>query len=296
MINKYLVLPVLFSIILSGCGGSGDKEDELILGDLYDKKPGDVFTTSRTINLAYSNGQNAEVSATGESTYSDISDIPSKYDYSNSNNGPYVLETFKIDDEPFQLFYMTESGDSIIDDDFEFFSSVEYRTESGKAKPENIYMGDEFSYNINSTLFDSQSGVEAGYEIQNIDFTVLKVEQLIVPAGSFNAVKIGYSFSSTTSENAVVNTMSETGYVWFDTTNGFLLKEEKNGNMTLNELSLTATFSAETILQSYSISQNKSAKNSSAARAGKNSSLIDINPLFIYHNIKQNIQKLSLLK
>ena len=90
-----------------------------------------------------------------------------------------------------------------------------------------------------------------------MEFTVLSEEVVTVPAGVFNAVKIGYSISETRSENNIIDTLSGTGYGWFDTTNGYMLKMTIDGDMTLNEHDLTALFISETILQSYFISPNE---------------------------------------
>ncbi len=294
MINKQIHLSVLFSIILSGCGGSSDTSEqgtEIVLGDGYDEKPGDVFTTSSTVNAVYSNGQTAEIISTDVKTYTQVNEIPAKYGYSNSISGPYLLETTQEDGVLDGLEYMTQSGDFIIDDDLDYFSSIEFTTQSGSEEPENIHIGDQFSFIQNSTLFDSHSGVEAGFEITNIDFSVLKQEQVAVSAGSFNAVKISYSISSTKSENNIVDTSSGTGHGWFDTTNGFMLKLVINdGNMTLNEHNLTASFSAETVLQGYSISQNRSRKNSQINPVNKVSLFIGVKPYFIFQNLKYRFQ------
>ena len=174
-----------------------------------------------------------------------------------------------------------------------YFSSIEYTTESGSEEPENIYIGDKFSFNQNSILFNSQSGVEIGYEITEINLSVLREEQITVPAGSFNAVKIGYSISSTISKNNILYTLSGTGYGWFDTTNGFMLKLIiKNGNISLGEQNVTATFSAETILQSYLIAQSSSKNKAITVQKAKFLQPIDIKPRFILQSVKQGIQKL----
>ena len=250
-----LILISLTSLILSACGGGGgDSANQvLVLGEGYDEKAGDIFTTTLTMDITYSNGQTASINSESVRTYSQVAEIPSKYNYSNAISGPYLLETTNEDGVLDGLEYMTLSGDSIIDDALDYYTSVEYTTESGSEEPENIYIGDKFSFFQNSTLFNSQTGVEAGYKIINMEFTVLSEEIITVPAGEFNAVKIGYSISETRSENNIIDTLSGTGFGWFDTTNGYMLKMTLDGDMTLNEYALTASFSSETILQSYFI-------------------------------------------
>ena len=251
-----LLLTSLILLVLSACGGGGgDSANQvLVLGEGYDEKAGDIFTTTLTMDITYSNGQTASINSESVRTYSQVAEIPSKYNYSNAISGPYLLETTNEDGVLDGLEYMTLSGDSIIDDALDYYTSVEYTTESGSEEPENIYIGDKFSFFQNSTLFNSQTGVEAGYKIINMEFTVLSEEIITVPAGEFNAVKIGYSISETRSENNIIDTLSGTGFGWFDTTNGYMLKMTLDGDMTLNEYALTASFSSETILQSYFIS------------------------------------------
>ena len=290
---KRIVLLVVVSAALAGCGGSSRQDSEVVLGDGYDEKSGDVFTTSSIINVDYSNGQTDEIISTDVDTYTQVGNIPNKYGYSNSNDGPFLLETNRSDGELDGLEYMTISGDFIINDDLDYFSSVEYTTQSGSAGPEDIHIGDKFSRNQNSTLFDSQTGEETGYDISNMDFVVIKEEKVTVPAGSFNAVKISYSISTTKSDNDIVNTLTGSGYAWFDTTNGFMLKLViENGNMTLGEHNITASFSAETVLHNYSISQTVSTKRSKAYTVNNFTSLAGINPLIVFRNLNKSTQVL----
>jgi len=130
--NKFIskiifnILLLIASIsLLTACGGGGGEatadggdsdNQELVLGEGYDEKVGDIFTTSFTINAAYSNGQTAKISSVNIKTYSQVNEIPSKYGYSNSISGPYLLESTKEDGVLDGLEYMTNSGRSIIDD------------------------------------------------------------------------------------------------------------------------------------------------------------------------------------
>jgi hypothetical protein len=259
MINSFIKLKtIIFSlvIVLYGCGGSGSDSASpiLVLGDTYDEKAGDIFTTTTTMNINYSDGQVANVTSVDVSTYSQVDAIPSNYNYSNAISGPYLLETKHDDGVLDGLEYMTLSGDTIIDDDLEFYRNVEYTTESGVEEPENIYIGDKFSLYRNAILFDTQTNVEAGYEITNMDFTVISQEMVSVPAGTFNAVKISFSSTATVSKNNNVDTVSGTGYGWFDSESGYMLKMTMDADMTLGEQNISASITAETVLESYFIS------------------------------------------
>jgi len=259
MINNFTKLKtIIFSlvIVLYGCGGSGSDSSSpiLVLGATYDEKAGDIFTTTTTMNINYSDGQVANVTSVDVSTYSQVDAIPSNYNYSNAISGPYLLETKHDDGVLDGLEYMTLSGDTIIDDDLEFYRNVEYTTESGVEEPENIYIGDKFSLYRNAILFDTQTNVEAGYEITNMDLTVISQEMVSVPAGTFNAVKISFSSTATVSKNNNVDTVSGTGYGWFDSESGYMLKMTMDADMTLDEQNISASVTAETVLESYFIS------------------------------------------
>jgi hypothetical protein len=287
---EHVVLLVVAIATLSGCGSSSTQDTKIVLGDSYDEKPGDVFTTTSTVNADYSNGQIAEITSINVETYTQVSDIPEKYGYSNSNNGPFLLKTDQSDGEFDGLDYMTVLGEFIIEDDLDYFSSVEYTTQNGSENPEHIRIGDEFSSNQNSTLFDSKTGAEAGYNITNTNFVVIQEENITVPAGVFDAIKISYSFSSTKSENDIIDTSSGSGYGWFDTKNGFLLKLViEAGDIVLGEHNVTASFSAETVLQNYSISNSNSVKKSRSYITASTTPYSGINPKIIFHNLNNSI-------
>ena len=277
------VLPVLVIcfVMLIGCGGSSNNSESsdpvLVLGERYDEKPGDHFTESSTMNVTYSNGHNAVINSIYESVYSQVNEIPTKYNYSNTDTGPYLLEMEYDDGLLDGLNYNTLSGNSIINDDLDCFTNIDHMIRNGSDEPENYYLDEKYSFYENATLFDSNSGAEVGYEITNVELSVLSEEQVTVPAGVFNAVKIEFSLSSTTSENGILDTFTSTGNGWFDTTNGFMLKMVLDVNMTLNEHGLTASGHSESVLQNYSLSSatnlNKKISNN---RINKNSFLFAI--------------------
>jgi hypothetical protein len=282
-----LIVPLV--CLLSGCGGSSSsgQGSVIVLGDGYDEKPGDVFTTSTAFSATFSNGESGQSNLTDVDTYSLVNTIPAKYGFSNSNNGPYLLETNNEDGVLDNLEYMTISGDFLIDDDLEFFSSTEFTTESGSEEPANIRIGDKFNYIKNSTLFGSQTGLEEGFTNISINMSALAEERISVPAGTFNAVKVSYEASLTQSKNNIVDTNLGAGFGWFDTTNGFMLKVTLDGNITLGEQNVSATYSTESILQSFSISQSRSTSDSGGARYSRKMSGSNIFPMRLIHSLEK---------
>ena len=302
MIKNFRVFTVLFlliPIVLIGCVDDEDTDNEpknkdtaLILEESYNEKPGDIFTTTSNMHVTYSNEVSLELNSTEVITYTLVDEIPDIYNFPNSKNGPYLLETDKEDGELDGLEYITTSGDTLIEDDLDYFSTSEYTTKNGTDEPKSINIGDTFSYNENSTLFSSQTGIEAGYKILNGDLTVLNQEKLTVPAGTFDAVKLGFSIAQTTSEEDVINTMTGTGFGWFDTTNGFMLKMTMNLSMNLGAYDLTAEASSVTELQNYFISSNNTLNKTNSFSKNITNEIYEPNVHQLLSNISNTINRL----
>jgi len=257
---KNLAVITFIVSIFSGCFHSEDNSVNTVsliaLGKGYEKKSGDVFTELRTIKYNFSDGRQAEITFLDVKTYSNVSEIPDKYNYSGDIVSPYLLETSISDNELDNLNYMTLSGDDIIDDDLESYSNIDYATTIGNDEPENIRVGDKFIFSENAKLFDSITGDEIGFEVTNMEFTVASLEKIKVPAGTFDAVKLQFSISTTKTLNNITDSYSGTGYGWFDVDNAYGLKFLADIDMTLSEKGLIATARSESVLQSYFISQS----------------------------------------
>ena len=291
MINyllKRIVMPLSLVLVLVGCGGS-DSSSSIVLGETYDEKDGDVFTMSYVLDVIYSNDQTFKDNFENVETYLQVSEIPSKYGYSNSITGPYLLKVTQNDGVIDMLDYMSNSGESIIDDDLDYYTNIEYTTSTGIEEPENVSIGDKFNYNQNSILFDSQTGAEAGYEIIDVQLSIINTEPISIPAGDFNAVKMNYSFLYTTSINNVVDTFTSTGYMMIDTAKGYLLQMILEGEMTLNELDLTAILTSKVTLKNYYISPNVTGKNGEIRNSKDTLSNLDLDTDVLFEALTMNI-------
>ena len=288
---KYVALPLSLVLVIAGCGGS-DSDSEIVLGETYDEKPGDVFISSLVFDGAYSNGHTYKNNFVYVETYSLTSEIPSKYGYSNSIGGPYLLKTINEGGVLDSLEYKAASGESIIDDALDYYTNIEYRNSTGDEDPENVSIGDKFNFYENAVLFDSQTGSDIGYMITDINFSFLNAEMITVPAGEFSAVKIEYSISETTTKNSITDVYNGTGYLWLDVDNGNSLQLIQEGDMTLNEYGLTVTFTAKRTLDSYYISPNEGAKNSAEAKIREVPSSINLNVAVIFNSVKKSILKI----
>ena len=283
-------LALLFPFLLAGCGGGGGGNKEIVLSEAYQERAGDVFTTFTTTKFTL-RGESSELNVTDVKTYAIVDSIPAKYNYSQSSNGPFILETSTDDGFLDGLRYSRMSGGSIIDDDLSNFTNIEYSNRIGGEDPENVFVGDKFSFHANETLFSSISGDEVGYEITSMDFTVLQEEQLSVPAGVFNAVKIRTDLDMTTSLNDIIITTALNGYMWIGTENGFMLKiEATDAVSTRGDQDLTVTFSAETVLQSYSLGEGSSVKRNKGGMVRVNQFGLNVNPNKIFNQIHANLK------
>lgn len=294
MINylvKCTVVPLSLVLALVGCGGS-DSGSEIVLGETYDEKPGDIFISSLVFDGTYSDGLTYKDTFVYVETYSQTSEIPSKYGYSNSIGGPYLLKMTNEGGVLDSLEYMTASGESIIDDDLEYYTNIEYRNSTGVEELENISIGDKFDFYENAMLFDSQTGSEIGYMITDMHLSILNTEMITVPAGEFSAVKVEYSISETTSKNSITDAYNGAGYLWVDVDNGNWLQMIQEGDMTLNEYGLTVIFTAKQTLDSYYISPTVTSKNRVITNSKNTLSNLDLNTDILFQTLTRNIHNI----
>jgi len=296
-LNKYLVLVII--ILLHSCGGSSGDNDPLFtsgngekVGEEYDEKPGDEFTYIVTTDFEFSTGLSTKNSYVDVSTYSQLAEIPSKYNYSGSVSGPYLLETQVSDGELDRLVYNTLTGQELVNDSLDIYTSTDYSTRSGDEEEKEFRIDDHLSFTVNNTLFDSSTGEEIGYEITEEVFDVLLVETITIPAGTFEAVKIKGKITETRSESGVEDVFTADGYLWYDINSGFDLKTEATGSGSLNILSkgLTATISINAELQSFSLAIKNKVEFTSPAFE-KSGTSKGYNLLLIRSKFKNQIQK-----
>ena len=287
-------LALCFTFFLVGCGGGGGsgQNKEIVLGEVYQEQAGDEFTTFTSTKFILAGGSSERnVISTVRRTLSLVDSIPSKYNYSRSTNGPFILAMSTREGLLRGLNYGRMSGGTIINDDLTNFKNIEYSNRTGSGYSENVFVGDKFSTHANETLFSSISGDEVGYEIRSSSFTVLKEEQLTVPAGVFNAVKFRYNVDKITSINDSIDTTFMQGYMWRDIENGFMLKSEvTNATMIRGDLDLTVKFSGETVLKSYSLAEGSSAKRNEAGMVRANQSGLNVNPSEVFDQINANLE------
>jgi|GEM_PF-1238224 len=235
------------SITLIACSSSDDSYTPgsgLDISSYFDQQS-DVITFNDHFEATYSNGERASGDSIKREYYGLVSTIPSKYSYNGAISAPYILRVDTEDGEIDGFEYSSMLDEEIIEDDLDTFKRIDARTKTGTDEPENldaINIGDEFTFEDDSTLFDSKSAQVVGNEQESGTLTVSAFEPVSVPAGNYNnAVKINFVMNKTTTLRNITDTSDFQGSGWFDATTGLMLKLTGTLTLTLNEYGLTAS-------------------------------------------------------
>ena len=282
------ILVSLFTLFLVACGGGGssssglDTQEGFVFDEPYSEQAGDTFTRSTNLHASFSTGAPLTLYYEIVSTFSVVNEIPLKYGYSNAIPGPYLLETVMGGDTINGLEYSTLDGETIIDDSIMEFTNIEYVTQSGSETPENIRIGDNFSAYSNARIFDSE-GEDIGYEIVEMNFSVIGEEKITTPAGEFSAIKLSHATENIRSTYDTSN-YSSSGYSWYDTSKGLLLKVTTDGDQIFSHN--TVTISAISELESYSLIQNRPSKAPDTQLKNVGVGIIPINAKSVFNHLK----------
>jgi len=238
-------------MLLSSCFTYHDPEKKL-LSDPYYEKPGDIFTWESNVTLHYSNSFTDTTTMVKTSHYSQTDEIPQKYNYSNETKPPYLKVSETEDNIEQRIIYADRFNIPIIDDDLEHFTSSDFTSYEGIAKPRDANPGDTFNYWENSDLFDSVNGLQVGYRTTELALALQEPVTLEVPAGTYQAVPVTMTLNITTEIDGILDTDSSTGTLWLEQDNGVLLRMViTEGVVTFTALGLTADYTLEWVLQSY---------------------------------------------
>ncbi len=257
-IARHVLIPLLVLCLLSlnSCFQYHDPEKKL-LSDIYYEQPGDVFSWSSSVVLAYANGSTESIATVNTNQYSQVDVIPATYAYSNSVNGPYLFTAKSKDGVDAGVIYANHLNVPIIEDDLTHFTNSDHLSYEGTAKPREVSLGDTFRYDENAVLFATQNGRDVGQRSTALSMMIADTESVMTPAGTFNAVRIAFDLTITTSVNGVDETDSSSGDMWLERDNGVLLRMLiPNGTTTLTAQGLSTTYTLEWLLQSYSRSGN----------------------------------------
>ena len=129
-----------------------------------------AFTNNASLDA--SNGFSTKNSYIEVSIYSQVTQIPAKYNYSGSMSGPYLLETQETDGELDGLEFSKLTGEVLIDGSIDYFTSADYSTKNGDEETKDFRLGEHSSLSENNTMFDSLTDAEIGHEITNEEYAV----------------------------------------------------------------------------------------------------------------------------
>ncbi len=269
----YLFACIILVSGLIACGGGGGNDsnngnnNQINLTSRQDQA-GDSYTYSTSMEVTYSNGQTASLSHTDVNTISQVNTIPSKYSYSGTISGPYLLDTGTEDGIIDSFEYSTIDGTEIIDDNLETFTRIDDTTVTGSGDPDNVSIGDTFIYSENAKLFDTINGTQVGTRLIQADFIVEKTEQISIGANTYNCVKINFQMDETLTKNSITDTFNSTGSSWFELTSGVMIRIAINMSGTVNRYGLTFIATSSTELQNYNLVQTSSAKSAMSVSTG----------------------------
>jgi len=183
-------------------------------------------------------------------SYGSVDSIPSKYGYSGTIAGPYTLETISPVGKNQTFIYMS-SGETIISDDSSFFTSFAHSTFTGGSLPPDMVMNKEYSFSSTEDLFISDSslgtvGTKVGTKTSEWSITVIGVENVTVPAGTYEALKTEDSSTVIyTIDSVATQTTASSGNTWFGKGIGTVKKVSNNTSTYSDNTTTTSTVTDE---------------------------------------------------
>lgn len=265
-------LATILGLTLIGCSsGSGDGASVISsvsscskpdLSSYFDN-PGETINYRDNFEATYSDGRGASGTSAITHNYGEVSSIPTKYSYSGDITGPYLLNVKTEDCVIDGFIYESSQGDEIVDDDLTTFTRIDAQTKTGSDEPTdiaNIAVNDTFAFSEDSTLFDSATGLQVGNTVITGTLVVNAFEEVIVPAGTYNAVKVAIQMNSSNTIDSVTDTAIATGFGWFSVDQDLPLKLDLTLSLTISELGLTANATTGRVLTGYSPASNNTAQ------------------------------------
>lgn len=224
---RYLMSALVWATLFAcggggGGGGTGDAESEIIHSNDYtNRDTTKVYTYSETVV-----DTTGEVDTQSEYTisysYAHVAAIPSKYNYSGTISGPYLVEIMELNGADTVLTYLSSSS-IIISDDSTVFTNIQSSASMGDI-PADWTVGTEYSKSITEDLFSSANGLKVGTKTTEYTLKALGKEDVTVPAGTFEAVKTQESSTITIEVVGVTEIISSTWFLWYGKDVGFVKK------------------------------------------------------------------------
>jgi len=215
---------ILISMTLFACGGGGgggggtsEPDTDIIYSNDY---------TNRDVNKVYTfkqtqiDGNNTQSENTISYRYAQVNTIPSKYNYSGSIPGPYTVETMQLDGVDKSFTYISSSG-IIISDDSTVFTNIDH-SESVGTIPPDWTVGTVYSKTSTEDLFRSTTGIQVGTKTTEYTLKALGVENVTVPAGTFQSVKTEETSEITYTYAGFTEIRTATWSFWYSSNLGYV--------------------------------------------------------------------------
>jgi hypothetical protein len=254
MKNYVFYLSALALIILPACGGGGggggtsdSSSQTFYSSDYMTYDPSKVYTFQETEDTGSGDPTVTNITY----SYQQVDSIPSKYGYSGTIAGPYIMETISPDGGNNTVIYMN-SAETIISDDSSFFTSIDSSTSTGGSLPPDMVINKEYSFSSTEDLFISDSslgtvGTKVGTKKTDWSTTAVGVENVTVPAGTFEALKTEDSSTvAYTMDSGATQTTTSSGNTWFGKGTGTVQKISNNSTVISDGTSSDTTTSTVT--------------------------------------------------
>ncbi|MDT8274077.1 MAG: hypothetical protein RRA35_12875, partial [Desulfomonilia bacterium] len=248
--NRFL-LSMFILASLFACSGNGSGSSDTETAE-YTSFQGDVIRandyTNRDVTKVYTFKETV-VDSTGENSnqsentiryrYTHVANIPSKYSYSGSIPGPYIVETVELNGTGIAFTYFS-SLSIIISDDTMVYTNIDHSSSSGDM-PSYWTLGTVYSQTSTEDLFNSDSGIHVGIRSSEYTFEAIGIENITVPAGNFEAVKTQETSVITNNFVGGTEMITSTWFFWYGKNVGFVRKVS-NTTYVITAGSYTETF------------------------------------------------------
>jgi hypothetical protein len=249
------LLSTLIGIILFACGSSGTGDTgstSYNASDYFNKDQNKTYTYSVSTDLT--NGQQqASKTETWVYSYGQTSTIPSKYSYSDTIAGPYIIETLSMDNTIRTTTYISSSGTQIISDDSGIYTTIDngHSTFTGNM-PSEIAIGGKYTLSSMEDLLNSdpnQGTVGGNIGTKNTTehtINILAAENITVTAGSFETLKTQDTSTTIITTSSGTKTIKSSSSAWYGKGIG-LVKTVSNNTYTTSDGTLTSSVTSELI-------------------------------------------------
>ena len=248
------VVMVILGLTVLSCGGGGgsgggsSSSQAIDALDYFLRDTTKSYTFQET-QTATANGQTVSSTITKGFSYELVDSIPSGYGDFADYPGPYRLEIVSKDGVDSELTYTDSSHNIVLEADVSSFNRIYDNTFSGSGIPSQAVLGQSYSSTARKSIYNAD--LDAGFWGEELGFSVvtsvqklMAVEQVIVPAGTFSALKVQATDTITNTIEGQTSSTVYTGHRWYSEDQG-LIKFSLSFSVSANGLTVEYTITDE---------------------------------------------------